>query len=727
MGGEIVNCPSCGNRIEDDQQFCPKCGTANPARAAADAAAGQSGTPTSDDASIEQYLLELFGSATPTETANEPPQVIEPAPFHEFTLDEGEPDQSQPAPMDVPVDIEESPEPLATAENEIPGDGSTPAPVATGEPAITDEVDEDDLSLITILTDEYEAEVPFGPLVVAASQVAQVQEAEPPAVPVNGQQVPPAADVVPEAEAAVAEPPLPDADLETAAEPAATEIEPLVVPEVPAEEPVGESAAVGPELAPEYESPVVEPAAEPAVLEAESAVEAPVSELEPVAEAPLAPAEEGSTEPVEVAQFGVSEVEAPGSFESPVAGDQSGDFAAVDTLPPVNVPPPLSPFAPDDTPPAIEPVEEVVTETSPPMPVEAPVAETVVPEAPPTEAAFPAEPVLQEAVAEEPVTEVPIAVEPVTQEPVAEVEPPPPADDLFALLSQIEIEEPVAPAPYYPEAVPDEVEAMPAPPGTRETDLFEPAVGAVEEHEAGAAAEMVEAVPAQQEAPPESVEVETLPSWRPDSESDTADVALPSWRPGEEADTSPFAWPSTQPEAPPAASSAWSGTYEAAAPSASGLAPAPYLDPNAPRPKPGTPEYEEMVRRALEEQQRKQGAPTPQPQTVAPPPPPPPQAPAQPQITTLFGGPGAAKPKPGTPEYEEMARQALNQRLQNTGPLPGQAPTTASPPPAPPSPPPTPAPYLDPNAPKPKPGTPEYEEMARRAMEELRRKREQGQ
>jgi hypothetical protein len=151
------------------------------------------------------------------------------------------------------------------------------------------------------------------------------------------------------------------------------------------------------------------------------------------------------------------------------------------------------------------------------------------------------------------------------------------------------------------------------------------------------------------------------------------------------------------------------------------------MDPNAPKPKPGTPEYEEMVRRALEEQKNRQQAPAAQsqPQPVAPPPPP--QPPAQPRITTLYGSPSAEKPKPGTPEYEEMARQALNQRLQDSGLPPAPPPQPAPTPQYQPSPPPPePAPYSDPNAPKPKPGTPEYEAMAQRAMEEMRRKREQG-
>jgi hypothetical protein len=130
--------------------------------------------------------------------------------------------------------------------------------------------------------------------------------------------------------------------------------------------------------------------------------------------------------------------------------------------------------------------------------------------------------------------------------------------------------------------------------------------------------------------------------------------------------------------------------------------------PGQPRPKPGTPEYEEMVRAALA--QRGIGT-APLPSTSQPYQSPQQQPQAQPSWQPQ---PGQPRPKPGTPEYEEMVKQALAQRGISTGPLPAQPPpsqsqtTQASP--------------FAPGQPRPKPGTPEYEEMVRQALNERRQR-----
>ena len=76
-----------------------------------------------------------------------------------------------------------------------------------------------------------------------------------------------------------------------------------------------------------------------------------------------------------------------------------------------------------------------------------------------------------------------------------------------------------------------------------------------------------------------------------------------------------------------------------------------------PRPKPGTPEYEAMAKAALEAARQGKSAPTgPQPQN----PPPPGESSAG-----SGGGFWAAdkpRPQPGTPEYEALVREALNQQ-----------------------------------------------------------------
>lgn len=150
-----------------------------------------------------------------------------------------------------------------------------------------------------------------------------------------------------------------------------------------------------------------------------------------------------------------------------------------------------------------------------------------------------------------------------------------------------------------------------------------------------------------------------------------------------------------------------------------------YNDPSRPRPKPGTPEYEEMVRQALEAQRRmprnSQSTPK-QPTTYAQG-----QSQAQSEQPSTYNDPNRPRPKPGTPEYEEMVREAMkqNQGVRTTRPL-GEAPIQPTIP-LPQDPPvPNPPKWPAEGAPKPKPGTPEYEAMVLQAMEEMKRKQREG-
>jgi hypothetical protein len=212
-----------------------------------------------------------------------------------------------------------------------------------------------------------------------------------------------------------------------------------------------------------------------------------------------------------------------------------------------------------------------------------------------------------------------------------------------------------------------------------------------------------------------------------------AQYDAPSWKPGDEDQSASqqSSWtPSPTPTTP---------IYQSYSPSSSPVQPqtvptSPDLPPPGQRPKPGTPEYEEMARRALETRgiqatppqgyppqgsQAGQASYTQPSRQQAPTPP----------VTPAVPPPGQ-RPKPGTPEYEEMARRAMEERLkqQDSGtpaqPTPAYGYTPQSPETnyAPPPPPVTPA--VPPPGQRPKPGTPEYEEMARRALEE--RLKQQG-
>lgn len=230
-----------------------------------------------------------------------------------------------------------------------------------------------------------------------------------------------------------------------------------------------------------------------------------------------------------------------------------------------------------------------------------------------------------------------------------------------------------------------------------------------------------------------------VPSWNPDD--DIASTPAPG-------STQSGGWSPT-PTPPPTESV----VYQSYSQSSGSTGPQPIqqtpavqssFPPPGQRPKPGTPEYEEMARKALEG--RLGGTPpsTAQANTSPLGAPPVSSTPAygyrpdtQPYTTSTtpqsiqpvqpsFPPPGQ-RPKPGTPEYEEMARQAMQARgvsasSSNTSPL-GAVPQQSTPSYTP-DPTPAPPPPVQPSGPRPKPGTPEYEEMARKAMEE--RARQQG-
>jgi len=213
-----------------------------------------------------------------------------------------------------------------------------------------------------------------------------------------------------------------------------------------------------------------------------------------------------------------------------------------------------------------------------------------------------------------------------------------------------------------------------------------------------------------------------------------AQYDAPSWKPGDEDQSASqqSSWtPSPTPTTP---------IYQSYSPSSSPVQPqtaptSPDLPPPWQRPKPGTPEYEEMARRALETRGIQatppqgyppQGSQAGQPSYTQPSR----QQTPMPPVTPAVPLP-AQRPKPGTPEYEEMARRAMEERLKQQGssgtptqPTPAYGYTPQSPETnyAPPPPPVTPA--VPPPGQRPKPGTPEYEEMARRALEE--RLKQQG-
>ncbi|MEO5951685.1 MAG: hypothetical protein ABIQ44_04370, partial [Chloroflexia bacterium] len=244
------------------------------------------------------------------------------------------------------------------------------------------------------------------------------------------------------------------------------------------------------------------------------------------------------------------------------------------------------------------------------------------------------------------------------------------------------------------------------------------------------------------------------------SQADTAamqSVDVPSWNPDDDVASTPAplttqsgGWSPT-PRPQPTESAVYQSYSQSSG--STGPQPIPSVQPVQPafpspgqRPKPGTPEYEEMARKALEGRIGSTSPTTSQvntsplstplvsstpaygygqdSQSYSAPTTPEPIQPVQP----AFPPPGQ-RPKPGTPEYEEMARQAMQSRgvsgsPANTSPL-GAMPQQTTPSYMPdPTPSPAPPPPVQPSGQRPKPGTPEYEEMARKALEE--RARQQG-
>ncbi len=210
----------------------------------------------------------------------------------------------------------------------------------------------------------------------------------------------------------------------------------------------------------------------------------------------------------------------------------------------------------------------------------------------------------------------------------------------------------------------------------------------------------------------------------------------PSWKPGDEDQSASQQQVWTPPPTPTPS------IYQSYSPSVSPVQPrpatsSPDLPPPGQRPKPGTPEYEEMARRALEtrgvQPTPPQGYPPQGSQSGQVSYTPPSQQAPPPPVTPSVPPPGQ-RPRPGTPEYEEMARRAMEERLKQQGsggtaaqatPAYGYTPQSSEANYAPPPPPPPPVtPSMPPPGQRPKPGTPEYEEMARRAMEE--RLKQQG-
>ena len=129
--------------------------------------------------------------------------------------------------------------------------------------------------------------------------------------------------------------------------------------------------------------------------------------------------------------------------------------------------------------------------------------------------------------------------------------------------------------------------------------------------------------------------------------------------------------------------------------------------PDQPRPKPGTPEYDAMVKAALAQRGISTG-PLPQRTETTPSY----QAPQQPQTQPAWQPEqGQPRPKPGTPEYDAMVKAALAQRGISTNPPPSQPSSQG-----------TQTSSFDPTRPRPKPGTPEYDEMVRAALNERRQR-----
>ncbi len=757
---EFAICPLCGNQIAVNIQFCQICGTTNPGWTPPEAAANaepedvpDSGMPLEEDpgalsaeddqatnapaadirepqpveaepepGSIEQYLLELFGSA-PAQTAETSDVSPQPLPAETtsdaltlFSLQEevgralveGDGVNVEVSADAEPSDVSQA-EDLASAREIADEPGVVDVmPAATKgsagideEPPILDDLPEEEIIAV------------LGPW----------REVDSPSVPPEIFQ----AIQVPIAEAAVAEVPIDEPMVE------ATVAEPILAEAPIVEAPIDELPLVEPGM---VESPVADVLIGEAPIDGAPAAEAPLAE--PLVVEPALARPEIVEVPIDVAPVAESVVE------------EASTVAATTPEPPLAEAVMAAPSI----------FEVLINE---PVIVETPVAESAMPEAlAPGEGDsvveaereggpdLPGEP---DVVPENDVVAEVEAVPPAWEADAAEF----PVADESAFVSERGISQPAyiqtgdalveaqtaaAQEPPIHELTLDELLAASPEPEPRPEPYFQPEPFAEVEIERGAEPKIEldeskgEAERELDAAPPVQVEERSgeapLPSWHPSDQVEEAEAPLPSWHPsleaheeeqaplpswhpGEETAAPQFAWPGA--ESATQAAPVSSGEQYGSTPMASQAPASPYTDPNVPRPKPGTPEYEAMVQRALEERLHAQpGGGQGQPGETAYAAPPPQSA--QPAAFTAPFAPSASRPKPGTPEYEEMARQALNQRIQS-GPLAGP------PQPAPTGPPVAQPPAAD--APKPKPGTPEYEAMVQRALDEMRRKREEQQ
>ncbi len=617
MSTEVVRCPSCDNEISSLIEFCPVCGTANPSwTPPKDADPNITEPGEREPGSIEQYLLELFGSpatnvAPDTSLAHNQEQEY-PAPILSFE------DMLSVAPLAAEPSIAQVPSEELTVKEPSVGEPTIAAPQA----------------------EEPQVEAP--PLMSAV-----VESPQPASAPLQ---------LAPQPEPLQLAPPQP------ASTPPWHEPPPFASP-VRGWKPilVEELALPGVETTTTQPAPASVPADEPSHHEA--------LDIEMVPEVAQASMQE------EVQDYSV-----------PIVNDIIQ----------------AEPSPGDD-------VQEAEV-----MPIDAEVEELHFDE---------------NALATQPA--IPDEADAAPGQPIA-------SDyDLSSLLDQIEITQPEATADGWPADY--EVTATNA-----QDDDFSSSTFAVSSTVEESAAEEIatepelvtDTVPLEvadsmtlEQATTARTEDDPLPSWSPDADDDGR--SLPSWQPDAEKDTGPSVWsaPAERSQSPPP-QQVWSASetseastgYEASTSGQTSGTPWIY-DPSKPRPKPGTPEYEEMVRQAMTAQghtpgktQETSG------QATFPDATPAQMFSTQPSSLPTYNDPSKPRPKPGTPEYEEMVKEAMNQRLRNTGPL-GNAPgyDTGPLPEEPPSPPTSSA-----GASKPKPGTPEYEEMVRRAMEEMKRKRESG-
>ncbi len=661
MSTEVVRCPSCGNEISSLIEFCSVCGTANPDWTPpkdADPNITEPGEP--EPGSIEQYLLELFGSPA----TNDAPD----------TSQAHTQEQEAPAPILSFEDMLAA-EPLAAEPSiaQVQGEELTvEEPVAVAPSVEEPQLEDPPLETPLIQTASGEASVFEEPSVeepaIAAPQAEEPQVKVPPLL------------------SAVVESPQPaSAPLQLAPQPAPLQLAPpQPAPTPPLHEP------------PPFASPVR--GWKPILVEGFALPSVETTTTQP------APAPAPASVPASVPADEPSYHEAPDvEMVSEVAQASMQEEAQDYSVPIVNDIIQAEPSPGDDTQEAeVIPIDTEVKASH--FDANALAMQPAIPD----EADGDAAPV---------------------QTIVSDY-------DLSSLLDQIEITQPEATEDDWPVAY--EVTATDAQEDDFSSSTFAGNSTAEEiaaEESADEPELVTDTVPLEavdsrmlEQATTAQAEEDPLPSWSPNADDDRS---LPSWQPGAAKDTGPSVWsapPERSPSPPPPQAWSASETSEASTgygTSASGqTSGTPWIyDPSKPRPKPGTPEYEEMVRQAMTAQGHTPGKTQETPgQATFPDPTPAQMSSMQPYSPPTYNDPSKPRPKPGTPEYEEMVRQAMNQSVRDTGPL-GNAPgyDTGPLPEVPPSPPTSTA-----GASKPKPGTLEYEEMVRRAMEEMKRKRESG-